>query len=89
MRSDALSQVSRSLFTFSTGIVCHTQLSHHSIQTNSVHLRICEHVERKTSQIQDHCGEEAAQVIGKFAETGLKRMKVKLATSQNEREAII
>ena len=65
-----------------TGISCHSHSSHHSIQTGSIHIRICEHVERETSEVQDHCGKEPVQVVGnltygKFVETGLKRMKVK------------
>ena len=35
-------------------------------QTSFIHIRIWEHVEWETIQIQDHCGEEPIQVIGKY-----------------------
>ena len=93
MLSCTSSKVSCLLFTpvigHSTGISCHSHSSHHSIQAGTIHIRICEHVEWETSQVQDHCGEEPLQVIGKIVETGLKRMKVKFATTWNERETII
>ena len=60
MWSCASPKVSCSLFTpspwHSTGISCHLHSSHHSIQTGSIHIWICEHVEWETSKVQDHCG---------------------------------
>ena len=38
----------------------------YTLQASSIYIRICEHVEWETSQIQDRCEEETIQAVGKL-----------------------
>ena len=82
------------LIGYPTGISGHAYTPHHSIQTSTVYIRICEHTERETSKVQDYCGEEPVQAIGKLYLWQIRGDRIEtneseVSTTWNEREAII
>ena len=70
LRSCTSSKVSRTLLSVaigsSTGISRNSHPPPHSIQTGTIHIRICQYAEWETSQVQNHNGEEPVQAVGKL-----------------------